>query len=257
MIWRLIESEASDAYTNMAIDEVLFARIRQYDGTLRIYTWKNPAISIGRHERPDDINLGACRRDGIEVVRRPTGGGTVYHRGDLSFSLIGEWGGNGLPRGVRESYRFIHAWVIEALKYLGIKSEHYKKIGEQNNPNVPKPNMCFFSPIEDDVIINNKKVAGGAQRRDGRRILHQATLNLNPATEEMRKYFYNARLQAPCPPFKRARNTGVKELRDALKESFGRISNVQWRDIPLRRAEIELIRELAKRKKEKYQSSSW
>ena len=81
-IWRLLKLETHDAATNMAIDEaVLRARIAdKVPNTVRFYRWKPSAVSIGRFQNVNnEVNLDNCAKHGVEMVRRITGGGAVYH----------------------------------------------------------------------------------------------------------------------------------------------------------------------------------
>jgi lipoate-protein ligase A len=81
-VFRLIPFCQAGAAENMAIDEALFreaAGLRS-PPTLRLYGWLKPTISLGRfQDARREIDREACRRLGIEVVRRPTGGKTVLH----------------------------------------------------------------------------------------------------------------------------------------------------------------------------------
>src|SRR5437868_2099401 len=75
--WRLLVTEACDGATNMAIDEAVW-RGRQAGTsppTIRFYAWDPPTVSLGYGQHPgDDISAAACRRFGVGIVRRPTGG---------------------------------------------------------------------------------------------------------------------------------------------------------------------------------------
>ena len=54
---------------------------------LRVYQWSPPALSLGRFQPEDDVDHDACRRAGVEVVRRPTGGRALLHGGDLTYAV--------------------------------------------------------------------------------------------------------------------------------------------------------------------------
>ncbi|MGB9779129.1 MAG: lipoate--protein ligase family protein, partial [Candidatus Bathyarchaeales archaeon] len=80
--WRLLKLETHNAYTNMAIDEaILTARIHNLiPNTIRFYRWKPSAVSIGKFQNiQNEVNIENCKKYGVDVVRRITGGGTVYH----------------------------------------------------------------------------------------------------------------------------------------------------------------------------------
>ena len=91
--WRLLKPEVYDAYTNMAIDEAIMkARIEnKVPNTLRFYTWKPSAVSIGRFQKVEDqIYVKNCRKNGVDIVRRISGGGAVYHdqNGEITYSIV-------------------------------------------------------------------------------------------------------------------------------------------------------------------------
>ena len=157
--WRVVRTEAHDAYANMALDEAAENAIREgrSDPTIRLYTWKPSAVSIGCFQGiEEEVNLEECRRRGIDVVRRRTGGGAVYHdsEGEITYSIIAPEGL--FPKGIRESYGVICGYVISGLGRIGIKAE--------------------FAPIN-DIVVEDKKISGSAQtRRKGMLLQHGTVL---------------------------------------------------------------------------------
>jgi len=80
--WRLLKLQTADAFTNMAVDEaVMKARIEnRVPNTLRLYQWEPSAVSIGRFQTlNNEIHVDNCKKHGVDIVRRITGGGAVYH----------------------------------------------------------------------------------------------------------------------------------------------------------------------------------
>ena len=157
----LPDTAPHDAPLNMAIDEALLrAAIRP---TFRIYRWARPAVSFGYFGKwSDAIAAGPGR----EIVRRWTGGGIVLHGEDLTFSLI-------VPRmhpffavSPRESYCAIHECVAAALGNASLAAITQPQISP----------ACFQNPVQHDVLIANRKVAGGAQRRAKCGLLHQGSI---------------------------------------------------------------------------------
>lgn len=146
-MWRVIELEARAGAENMAIDEAIAAGIAAGTSppTIRFYTWKPDAVSIGYFQRlRDEVDLEACSVKGIDVVRRRTGGGAVYHdeEGEITYSLIAPEGM--FSKDIRASYRDICGSIIEGLASLGIAAD--------------------FRPIN-DVTVNGRKISGSAQTR--------------------------------------------------------------------------------------------
>ncbi len=158
-IWRMIAIEEHSAAMNMGIDEAILEGVR--DGvstaTIRFYRWKPSAVSIGRFQGIlDEVNMERCKAAGVDVVRRITGGGAVYHdfEGELTYSVIAPQ--SVMPKGIRESYGLICGWVIAGLGMLGINAQ--------------------FAPIN-DITVEGKKISGNAQtRRDGVLLQHGTIL---------------------------------------------------------------------------------
>ncbi len=159
--FRFIDLETHDAYMNMAIDEAIMLAMKEGKAppTLRLYRWKPSAVSVGTFQSmSDEIDVEFCRENGIDYIRRITGGGAVFHdyEGEVTYSII-------IPKEHRlalsdilESYRLLCGGIVNALKHLGIVSE-FKSIN--------------------DVNVGNKKVSGNAMtRRHGCILQHGTTL---------------------------------------------------------------------------------
>jgi lipoate-protein ligase A len=88
--WRLIREEARPGPMQMALDEVA-AETAAAGGprTVRLYRWEPSCLSLGYHQDPDTVDWAWCSAAGVDVTRRPTGGGGIYHDavGDISYSI--------------------------------------------------------------------------------------------------------------------------------------------------------------------------
>ena len=155
------DPEPHDAALNMAIDETLLRTARA--PILRIYRWARPAVSFGYFGKWTDAARAWPDR---EIVRRWTGGGIVPHGDDVTFSLIVPRTDRFFAIGPRESYCAIHECVAGVLKnamLAGIAAPQTSA-------------ACFENPVQHDVLIENRKVAGGAQRRTKCGLLHQGSI---------------------------------------------------------------------------------
>ncbi len=113
-----IDTGFNNAFTNMAIDEVLLSsRVP----ILRFYQWEPCAVSIGRYQDLDDIELEYCAENSIDVVRRITGGKAVLHERELTYSFIIDK--ELMPRSIIESYKIISSAIIQGLRTLGLNPE--------------------------------------------------------------------------------------------------------------------------------------
>lgn len=174
MRWRFIDSGALISSENMSIDGAIFEahRLGYTLPALRIYSWKKPAISFGRLQDVRKIlNFDYCESQGIEVVRRPTGGRIILHENDFSYSFIISRK-FGMPSSILKSYRLVCSALIDALKSFGIKTEfasggHFKH------------EICLGSLNDADIVYKGRKFAGNAQFWKEGTLLHQGTITLD------------------------------------------------------------------------------
>ncbi len=90
MAWRVLDTGINDAAMNMAIDEAIMLAHRggEVPPTLRFYGWNPAAVSLGYFQKAEAaIDLGKCEQLGINVVRRLTGGRSVLHETELTYSI--------------------------------------------------------------------------------------------------------------------------------------------------------------------------
>ncbi|MFH1751310.1 MAG: biotin/lipoate A/B protein ligase family protein [Candidatus Micrarchaeota archaeon] len=158
MKWRIVSFESHDAFMNMALDEACSEALaaNAVQPTIRFYGWQPSAVSIGYHQSiTDEVNLEECRNQGIDVVRRRTGGGAVYHdtSGELTYSVIAPE--IFFTKDIIASYKIICNWIVDALALMGLSGE--------------------FKPIN-DIILEGKKISGNAQTRRGGILLQHGTL---------------------------------------------------------------------------------
>ncbi len=175
-VGRLLIMGKNCAAMNMAIDEAILISLKDIPiSTLRFYDWTNPAFSFGYFQNiTSDVDVHACHEEKIELVKRMTGGGTVIHGWDLTYSLM-------LPRSfdektISEMYRLIGKNLVNALVKLGISATQYES---STNQNVLSQNLCLTNLAEHDVLYNNKKLAGVSVRRNRNGVLFQGYISLD------------------------------------------------------------------------------
>lgn len=149
----------------MAIDEaILNSAINGLsENTIRFYTWRPSAISIGFFQSmKEEVDVDVAKKSGVDLVRRYTGGGAVFHQHELTYSLlISE---KDLPSDIIKSYEHICRGIILGLADLGVTAS--------------------FSPIN-DIIVGAKKISGNAQTRKGGYLLQHGTILLDIDVEKM------------------------------------------------------------------------
>jgi lipoate-protein ligase A len=175
--WYLWQDKEWSPAMNMAIDESLLQIVHEKNiPLLRIYDWDRTAMSIGYVQKYD-----AVIKEGYELVRRPTGGGVVFHDIDLTYTVVIPKG-HKIERANREqSYYIVHKIVIDALGKMKMETN---LVDKTNAPKDRSSMQCFVAPVKFDVSLKDvktgvdSKVAGAAQRRTRDGILHQGSIVL-------------------------------------------------------------------------------
>lgn len=143
-----VENLSLDPFYNQAFEEFVYQTFTEDDVFL---LWRNrPAVVVGRYQNIcREVHAADLLRRGIPVVRRMTGGGTVYHDpGNVNYTYITQTGG-------QLDYDAVLAPVIAALRALGVPAR--------------KDRVC-------DIAIGDRKISGSAQRLVKGRLLHHGTL---------------------------------------------------------------------------------
>ena len=176
--WLLLQSPAADAATNMAVDEALLRNATERRlPLLRVYAWTRPAVSFGYFQR-----LPAGLAAQYEIIRRPTGGGMVYHGDDTTYTVVVPPCHPLYEMKTTDAYCAIHKAVAVA---IGNKSQ----ITNHRSP-VPRTGYeCFKNPVHGDVVDGGRKLAGGAQRRTKNGILHQGSIAVKVAADQLQAGF--------------------------------------------------------------------
>ena len=162
---RLLKTGHNNGYWNMALDEVLLKSISKSTTdtpTLRLYGWFPTAVSIGYFQSMDqEVDVQNCKKAGVDLVRRMTGGGAVLHDSELTYSFITRE----YPQNILESYSMICDPIITCLVDLGF-------------------NEVKFAALN-DVVVDGKKVSGNAQTRKEGILLQHGTILLDVDSEKM------------------------------------------------------------------------
>lgn len=248
-MWRLIDLREADAYTQMAMDEaILRARSEgRAPNTIRLYRWRPSAVSIGYFQSlEEEVDLEACQRMGVDVVRRLTGGGAVYHdhEGEITYSLIAPETDFKVPRDIPESYRVICGCLVRALGHLGLKAE--------------------FRPIN-DILVGGRKVSGNAQTRRLGVVLQHGTVLiecdvrkmftvLKVSEEKIRdKLIRTAEERVTSVRRELGRQVSFGEVREALIKGFEEGLDIRLEPGEPSDYEMELVEVL----RERYRSGEW
>ena len=177
--WRFLNTGASTAPLNMAIDEAILAAHANDKclPTLRIYQWSPPAMSLGYFQRRHGIDLAECRRLGIDVIRRSTGGKAVLHFGDLTYSVVAGIT-DGMPSSVIAAYRLICEGLLVAFRALGFEAELRGQDAKS-----ARSDICFLASTAGDIVYEGRKFVGSAQTWHGSSMLQHGSITLEPHLE--------------------------------------------------------------------------
>ena len=169
------------AAMNMAVDEALLEHCAS--PALRFYGWRGPSLSFGYFGKFADI---ARETKGREFVRRWTGGGSVLHGRDLTYSLVTPTSDPASAQAPPAIYAALHGAIREALRADGKETE----LADTAGPKIS--DACFANPVRDDLIFRGRKIAGAAQRRTRGGFLHQGSIQLPGLSRAFRDRFASA-----------------------------------------------------------------
>ena len=173
--WFLLRQPELAAAENMATDEALLLQANELaHPVLRFYGWAQPAATFGYFQRYSEVAALTALRP---LVRRPTGGGIVPHDADWTYSLVFPAGHYWHGLAAVESYQRVHLWIQRAFAELNLKTA----LAEA--PRQAPTGQCFIGAEQFDVLLNTRKIAGGAQRRNRNGLLIQGSIQPPPGQE--------------------------------------------------------------------------
>ena len=252
--WRLLEFQTCNAFMNMAIDEaILTARTRELvPNTLRLYGWNPSAVSIGRFQRiENEVQLQNCRKQGVDVVRRMSGGGAVYHdsENEITFCVVAKTKELATTN-VASVYIKVYSGIVEALKTLGINAD-FREGDTKNCPN---------------LAVKGKKISGSSQANKRGCFLHHGTLLLDANLDRMFTFLRVPWAKSRAAVVNVAKNkitflraelgTGIptSKVNDALIKGFEKALKITLLPADLTDFEKELAGKLCK---DKYSNENW
>ena len=179
--WGFLRSPAAGAAWNMAMDEALLhTAAKRGRPLLRVYAWEKPSVSFGYFQK-----FPAPLAERHDVVRRPTGGGVVYHVQDTTYTVVVPPAHALYAMKTADAYCALHQAVAAAfqsplaLHHAPLQSPH----GSYE---------CFQRPVHGDVVSDGRKLAGGAQRRTKSGLLHQGSIGAKLSANQIKHGFQEA-----------------------------------------------------------------
>jgi len=248
--WRLNDMKFHDAYTNMSTDEALARLVGAglSENIIRLYGWKPSAVSIGYFQIvEEEVDVEACRSLGVDIIRRMTGGGAVYHdtNGEVTYSLIARQGNPKIPSDITDSYAAICSGIVTALNDLGIDA--------------------VFKPIN-DIVVGNRKISGNAQTRRFGAIVQHGTVLVDADIRTMFNVLKVSGEKISDKAIKAAEDrvttirrelgskVSLEEVAEALARGFSKALGVELSKAELNERERETAKEM---RVKKYATRGW
>lgn len=247
--WRLLDLEYPDAPSNLALEEALARQVGAAKSPPTLRLWRNHhAVVIGENQSVMlELQLDACRRLGVEIVRRFTGGGAVYHDlGNLNYSICA-------PKPRASSLTFQRAVFRQGLQCAGTC---LKTLG-LDSTQVPV----------NTVIVCGRKISGGAGAvRWGAVFYHGSILastNLEvvwkilrrePPASAVGRFVQSTRV--PVTSLKRefGKEIPIDDVKRALSNAFTETFKASLAHGPATQQELDAAARLVK---EKYGKDEW
>jgi len=163
----------------MEQDRALLSEVRSGQRSkpvLRFYEWNPPAVSYGYNQDINEsVHLQAVKRLGYDIVRRPTGGRALLHKGDLCYAVVARREWHPEFRTLGSTYRAIGGAHRRALGKLGVKSvETRQSLSKPSSPLSP----CFAMLNPFEVTVGGRKICGSAQYRSAGAFLQHGSLRV-------------------------------------------------------------------------------
>ncbi|MDI6855529.1 MAG: biotin/lipoate A/B protein ligase family protein [Candidatus Thermoplasmatota archaeon] len=248
-VWRLLLTGSKDAFTNMAIEEAVLLEIAagKSKPTVRFFTWLPSAVSIGYFQGiNEEVDLEACKLSKVDVVRRITGGGAVYHdtEGEITYSVSVPESNAKIPKNILDSYAVLCKGLVEGFKILGLNAE--------------------FKPVN-DILVSGKKISGSAHTRKLNTILQHGTIlcDVNPKLmfsllkvpdEKMRDKLIRSAEERVTSIKRELGEADRNKVVNAMIKGFENALDIELEEGFLTKDELELATKL---RDEKYGTKEW
>ncbi len=230
-VLHLLPAASATAAENLAVDWLMLENFTEAEAVrLRFYEWSRPSFTFGYGQKWADIRA-ACP-PGVDVIRRPTGGGLVDHRADWTFALV-------LPAAhplakikACESYRLVHEALAEALNQRGASCQLQAAGCKSGGKTLA---ICFEKAETHDVVRtdNGGKIAGAAQKRGRQGLLIQGSVS-RKAAKEIKNWtdlpeIFTDRL---CRALNAKMEAGMKATwtNEVLRQAVVRFSSREWNE---------------------------
>jgi lipoate---protein ligase len=179
--WTIIDTGIQSASENMRFDTELLEKAHTFSSPiLHLYEWAGESATYGYFTDPAELlNLENAQKLSLDLARRPTGGGIVFHLWDMAFSVLVPSHCPEFSTNTLENYAFVNNAVLSSVKeFLGNIPPLSLTPDDFSPWDSDCSRFCMAKPTKYDVMWEGKKIAGAAQRKTKKGYLHQGTIAL-------------------------------------------------------------------------------
>ncbi|MBZ6494229.1 lipoate--protein ligase family protein [Natrinema longum] len=252
--WRVIRDGSREGAMQMALEEVA-ARTALEDGvrTVRTYSWEPSTLSLGYRQDADTVDWDFCEREGIDVTRRQTGGGGIYHDrfADISYTIVAP--ADEVPGDLMDCYELFCDPILEAFDRMSVDAAFAS--AEQDAIYQPSCYLRDINPAHDIVAPANagdgaNKISGNAQYRQRDVVIQHGSISygLEPRNHvgvfdaDLAESTFTDRVTSVRDVAGIDRDDAVETIAESLRD-WCDADESSWRD-----GELEAARALADRK---------
>lgn len=176
--WRLIIHPPYNGAWNMAVDEAILESTasKLQLPTLRLYDWHPYALSLGHAQPVSDINLQVLKKKHWDLVRRPTGGKSILHADEITYSVCAPVTEKLIHGSVLESYQKISKALLKSLENINLHADSKPK--NKETIELSKNPVCFQYPSDYEITFQGRKIIGSAQARKKNGLLQHGAIPL-------------------------------------------------------------------------------
>ncbi len=236
--WRLLLDDAPRTGAwNMALDEAIMDAVAEGAAppTLRLYQWAPPCLSLGRRQPLQGVDLARLADDGCEAVRRATGGWSILHTDELTYSVTLTPDDPRANGPILDAYRKLSAGLVAGLDLLGVHAA-MKPATASGTHNITA--ACFEVPSAYEITASDRKLIGSAQARPNGRVLQHGSLPLTGDIGRVTRYLTfsdeaeraalasHLRERAATLAEVAGRDVSYAEAADAMRRGFAQALNI-------------------------------
>lgn len=237
MGWRIIDSDIADPYFVTAADDAIAQARKEgkISNTLHFYRRNPAAISVGRSRKlKEDVNETACQRHNVKIIRRTTGGGSIFtDEGCLIYSLV--FNINDFSFLTKESiFKDICNVLVQALQKLDVTASY-------------KP--------PNDILVNGRKISGSAQIIKQNIILIHGTLLVNTDLALLQKVLpYDNPTRVSTLQHETSRTLTMHDIKKTVRKEFEYYFHTTMKKGFFTHYELQLITDL---ERNRYRNDAW